>query len=44
MKSSAEDLAILRAEHSKLTEDFRHLFATSDRFKNEYKNIQVCFC
>lgn len=40
MKSCAEDLAILRTEHSKLTEDFRNLFATSDRFKNEYKNIQ----
>ncbi|XP_037906855.1 girdin isoform X1 [Hermetia illucens] len=40
MKSSTDDLAILRAEHSKLTDDFRNLFATSDRFKNEYKNIQ----
>ncbi|XP_073840271.1 protein girdin isoform X2 [Musca autumnalis] len=40
MKSCAEDLAILRTEHSKLTDDFRNLFATSDRFKNEYKNIQ----
>lgn len=42
MKSCSEDLAILRTEHSKLTDDFRNLFATSDRFKNEYKNIQVC--
>ncbi|XP_005181786.1 girdin [Musca domestica] len=40
LKSCAEDLAILRTEHSKLTDDFRNLFATSDRFKNEYKNIQ----
>ncbi|XP_030385520.1 girdin isoform X2 [Scaptodrosophila lebanonensis] len=40
MKSCSEDLTILRTEHSKLTDDFRNLFATSDRFKNEYKNIQ----
>ncbi|XP_055377094.1 girdin isoform X2 [Condylostylus longicornis] len=40
MKSSIDDSAILRAEHSKLTDDFRNLFATSDRFKNEYKNLQ----
>lgn len=40
MKTCSEDLAILRTEHSKLTDDFRSLFATSDRFKNEYKNIQ----
>ncbi|XP_065359354.1 protein Daple isoform X1 [Calliphora vicina] len=40
MKSCSEDLAILRTEHSKLTDDFRNLFATSERFKNEYKNIQ----
>ncbi|XP_034481046.1 protein Daple isoform X8 [Drosophila innubila] len=40
MKTCHEDLAILRTEHSKLTDDFRNLFATSDRFKNEYKNIQ----
>ncbi|XP_055911265.1 girdin isoform X2 [Eupeodes corollae] len=40
MKASVDDLGILRTEHSKLTDDFRSLFATSDRFKNEYKNIQ----
>ncbi|KAH8339783.1 hypothetical protein KR074_006977 [Drosophila pseudoananassae] len=40
MKTCTEDLSILRTEHSKLTDDFRNLFATSDRFKNEYKNIQ----
>lgn len=40
MKTCSEDLSILRTEHSKLTDDFRNLFATSDRFKNEYKNIQ----
>lgn len=40
MKTCHEDLTILRTEHSKLTDDFRNLFATSDRFKNEYKNIQ----
>lgn len=39
-KSCSKDLEILRTEHSKLTDDFRHLFATSDRFKNEYKNVQ----
>ncbi|XP_017476712.1 PREDICTED: protein Daple [Rhagoletis zephyria] len=37
MKTYEDDLAILRTEHSKLTDDFRNLF----RFKNEYKNIQV---
>ncbi|XP_036335595.1 protein Daple isoform X3 [Rhagoletis pomonella] len=36
MKTYEDDLAILRTEHSKLTDDFRNLF----RFKNEYKNIQ----
>ncbi|XP_053956841.1 girdin isoform X2 [Anastrepha ludens] len=36
MKAYEDDLAILRTEHSKLTDDFRNLF----RFKNEYKNIQ----
>ncbi|XP_067644456.1 girdin isoform X2 [Eurosta solidaginis] len=36
LKAYEDDLAILRTEHSKLTDDFRNLF----RFKNEYKNIQ----
>lgn len=40
MRKESEDLGNLRAEHSKLKEDFRILFTTSDRLKIEYQNIQ----
>lgn len=39
IKKGAINLANLRAEHSKLKEDFRHLFTTSEKLKAEYKNI-----
>lgn len=35
-----ENLGNLRAEHTKLRDDFRNLFATSERLKAEYKSIQ----
>ena len=40
LKKGSENLITLRAEHSKLKDDFRSLFTTSDRVKHEYKNIQ----
>lgn len=40
LKKNSESLVSLRAEHSKLKEDFRHLFTTNDRIKHEYKSIQ----
>lgn len=40
MKKGSGNLSILRAEHSKLTDDFRSLFSTHERFKTEYKNVQ----
>jgi predicted nuclease with TOPRIM domain len=39
MKRGSVNLGNLRAEHSKLKDDFRHLFSTSERMKHEYKNI-----
>lgn len=39
-KKEHETFANLRAEHSKLKDDFRHLFTANERVKNEYKNIQ----
>lgn len=41
MKKENEAYGNLRSEHSKLKDDFRSLFSTSERFKNEYKSIQV---
>lgn len=41
MKKENENLGNLRAEHSKLKDDFRNLFSTNERLKSEYKNIQV---
>lgn len=41
MKKENEAYSNLRSEHSKLKDDFRNLFATNDRVKNEYKSIQV---
>lgn len=41
MKKENEAYANLRSEHSKLKDDFRSLFSTNDRVKNEYKSIQV---
>lgn len=40
LKKGSENLISLRAEHSKLKDDFRNLFTTSERLKHEYKNIQ----
>lgn len=42
MKKENEAYGNLRSEHSKLKDDFRGLFTTNDRVKNEYKSIQVC--
>lgn len=39
-KKGSVSLNNLRAEHSKLKDDFRNLFTTSERLKHEYKNIQ----
>lgn len=39
-KKGSVSLTNLRAEHSKLKDDFRNLFTTSERLKHEYKNIQ----
>ncbi|XP_055641451.1 protein Daple isoform X2 [Toxorhynchites rutilus septentrionalis] len=40
MKDGITNLTNLRAEHSKLKDDFRCLFTTSERLKQEYKNRQ----
>ncbi|XP_063913920.1 protein Daple isoform X2 [Zophobas morio] len=40
LKNGAKNLAVLRAEHSKLKDDFRNLFTASERLKVEYRNIQ----
>lgn len=40
LKKGSVSLNNLRAEHSKLKDDFRNLFATSERLKHEYKSIQ----
>lgn len=42
MKKENEIYSNLRSEHSKLKDDFRSLLSTSERFKSEYKSIQVC--
>ncbi|CAF4801528.1 unnamed protein product [Pieris macdunnoughi] len=39
-KVESRNLLNLRAEHSKLKEDFRNLFTASDRLKNEYRHMQ----
>lgn len=41
MSKENETYSNLRSEHSKLKDDFRSLFTTSERFKREYKSIQV---
>lgn len=40
LKVESRNLINLRAEHSKLKDDFRNLFTASDRLKNEYRNMQ----
>ncbi|KAL4713173.1 hypothetical protein ACJJTC_018818 [Scirpophaga incertulas] len=40
LKIESRNLINLRAEHSKLKDDFRNLFTASDRLKNEYRNMQ----
>ncbi|XP_063381348.1 protein Daple [Cydia fagiglandana] len=40
LKIESRNLVNLRAEHSKLKDDFRNLFTASDRLKNEYRNMQ----
>lgn len=39
LKSDSRSLANLRAEHSKLKDDFRNLFTASDRLKVEYRAV-----
>ncbi|XP_055701198.1 girdin [Phlebotomus papatasi] len=39
-KSDTMNLTNLRAEHSKLKEDFRNLFTQNDRMKQQYKTMQ----
>lgn len=41
MTKENETYSNLRSEHSKLKDDFRTLFTTSERLKREYKSIQV---
>lgn len=40
LKTDAKSLGNLRAEHSKLKDDFRNLFTASERLKQEYKAVQ----
>ncbi|XP_072932665.1 uncharacterized protein Girdin [Epargyreus clarus] len=40
LRIESRNLTNLRAEHSKLKEDFRNLFTASDRLKTEYRNMQ----
>ncbi|XP_075227701.1 uncharacterized protein LOC142328094 isoform X2 [Lycorma delicatula] len=40
LKAESRSLNNLRAEHSKLKEDFRNLFAASDKLKTEYRGVQ----
>lgn len=40
LKIESRNLTNLRAEHSRLKDDFRNLFTASDRLKNEYRNMQ----
>lgn len=39
-KIESRNLINLRAEHSKLKDDFRNLFTASDRLKTEYRHMQ----
>ncbi|KAF7268226.1 hypothetical protein GWI33_018684 [Rhynchophorus ferrugineus] len=40
LRTDARNLNNLRAEHSKLKDDFRNLFTASERMKLEYRNLQ----
>ncbi|KAL0276065.1 UNVERIFIED_CONTAM: hypothetical protein PYX00_003727 [Menopon gallinae] len=40
LKMDSTSLTNLRAEHSKLKDDFRNLFTTNEKLKNEYRTIQ----
>lgn len=40
LKIESRNLTNLRAEHSKLKDDFRNLFTASDRIKNDYLSMQ----
>lgn len=40
LKIESRNLINLRAEHSKLKDDFRNLFTASDRLKTEYRHMQ----
>ncbi|RZF40021.1 hypothetical protein LSTR_LSTR002424 [Laodelphax striatellus] len=40
LKAESRTLNNLRAEHSKLKEDFRNLFAASDKIKTDYRSVQ----
>ena len=40
-KGENRSLVNLRAEHSRLKDDFRSLFVANDKLKNEYKNLQT---
>ncbi|CAG0913932.1 unnamed protein product [Notodromas monacha] len=40
LRQEAKSLSTLRAEHSRLKDDFRSLFAANKRLKEEYKTLQ----
>ncbi|KAJ8968002.1 hypothetical protein NQ314_002536 [Rhamnusium bicolor] len=40
LRTDARSLGNLRAEHSKLKDDFRNLFTASERLKQEYRAVQ----
>ncbi|KAK4883258.1 hypothetical protein RN001_006577 [Aquatica leii] len=40
LKNESKSLGNLRAEHSKLKDDFRNLFTASERLKTEYRALQ----
>ncbi|XP_039289129.1 LOW QUALITY PROTEIN: girdin [Nilaparvata lugens] len=40
LNAESRTLNNLRAEHSKLKEDFRNLFAASDKIKTDYRSVQ----
>ncbi|GJQ74421.1 hypothetical protein Trydic_g21291 [Trypoxylus dichotomus] len=40
LRNESKSLANLRAEHSKLKDDFRNLFTANERLKSEYRGLQ----
>ena len=41
LRTDARTLANLRSEHARLKDDFRSLFTSNERVKNEYCNLQT---